>query len=56
MSEHVADLAESYVHDLLDDAAAGQVKAHCETCPVCNQAVEEARSRLRRLQALPLLR
>ncbi len=53
MSEHVADLAESYVHDLLDGPTAELVQAHCETCPVCNQAVDEARNRLLRLQAVP---
>ncbi len=53
MSEHVADLAESYVHGLLDATSADRVAFHCLTCPVCKEAVEQARARLDRLKAVP---
>src|SRR5258708_425121 len=56
MSDHVADLAESYVHGLLDATTGDRVAYHCLTCPVCKEAVEQARGRLERLRAVPGLK
>src|SRR5260370_25971773 len=53
MSEHVADLAESSVHGLLDATTADRVAYHCGTCPVCREAVDQARGRLEQLKAVP---
>ena len=34
-NDHVADLADDYLHKLLDPAGAAEVQRHCETCPAC---------------------
>jgi uncharacterized protein YfaS (alpha-2-macroglobulin family) len=52
MPEHIADLAESYIHDLLDQPDAARVQAHCEACHVCREAVDQARARLARFKAV----
>src|SRR2546421_164326 len=42
---HVADLADDYVHGLLDRAAASRVEAHCAACAACRAALDAARAR-----------
>ncbi|HEX5273148.1 MAG TPA: alpha-2-macroglobulin family protein [Gemmataceae bacterium] len=50
---HVADLVDDYLHDLLDDDAADRVARHCAACPTCAAALEDARRRLIALRNVP---
>ena len=50
---HVADLADDFVHRLLDAGRAAEVERHCAACPACKAAVDDARRRLAALQAEP---
>ena len=43
-NHHIHDQADAFVHGLLDVTSFDRVQAHCETCPACKQAVEEARA------------
>ena len=52
-NDHVADLADDYLHKLLDPARAAEVQRHCETCPACAAALDDARRRLTALRAAP---
>jgi hypothetical protein len=52
-AEHVADLADDHVHNLLDAHTAARVERHCAGCEVCRAAVEAARRRLTALRAVP---
>lgn len=51
--DHVLDFVDDYLHDVLspDDAAA--VEQHCQRCPICRAALEEARRRLDAVRSLP---
>ena len=50
---HVADLADDHVHRLLDAARAAEVERHCDSCPACKAALDDARRRLTALRAGP---
>ncbi|MCO6456978.1 MAG: hypothetical protein J5I93_16890 [Pirellulaceae bacterium] len=50
---HVVDLVDDYVHDLLSEAEAERVSAHCQACAACAAALEAARQRLAAMRALP---
>jgi anti-sigma factor RsiW len=52
-TDHVTDLVDDYLHDLLDEADAARVARHCGECAACAVALEEARKRLTALQSLP---
>ena len=52
-NDHVADLADDYLHKLLEPARAAEVQRHCETCPACKTALDDARRRLAALRAAP---
>ena len=52
---HVADLADDFVHRLLDADRAAEVGRHCGACPACKAAVDDARRRFAALQAEPAL-
>ena len=52
--DHVLEYVDAYVHDaLLSPRDAEQVAAHCEACPICRVALEEARRRQEVMQSLP---
>jgi alpha-2-macroglobulin-like protein len=50
---HVADLVDDYLHGLLDAFIRAEVERHCDACPACKAALEDARRRLVALQAAP---
>ncbi len=51
---HVLEYVDAYVHDaLLSPRDREQVAAHCEACPICRVALEEARRRQEIVQSLP---
>jgi hypothetical protein len=52
-TDHVADRADDYLHDLLDAADADYVERHCAGCPACDEALAEARKRLAALHTVP---
>jgi alpha-2-macroglobulin-like protein len=49
----MADLADDYVHRLLDADRAREVERHCDACPACKTALEDARRRLATLRDAP---
>ena len=49
--DHVAEIADDFVHRLLDAGRAAEVERHCAGCPACKAAVDDARRRLALLQA-----
>ena len=52
--DHVLEYVDAYLHDaLLSRRDAEQVAAHCEACPICRVALEEARRRQEAMQSLP---
>jgi len=52
--DHVLEYVDAYLHDaLLSPRDAEQVAAHCEACPICRVALEEARRRQEVMQSLP---
>src|SRR5262249_11306533 len=52
-TDHVLDLVDAYLHDVLDAAEADYVEDHCRRCRVCKVALAEARKRQTALGALP---
>src|SRR5262245_15461374 len=52
-SEHVADRADDYIHDLLPPEESDRFERHCATCPECRKALDRARRRAGALQAVP---
>jgi uncharacterized protein YfaS (alpha-2-macroglobulin family) len=50
---HVLEQVDAYLHDVLPVQDAEQVRAHCESCPICRVALEEARTRQQMFAALP---
>jgi type II secretory pathway pseudopilin PulG len=52
--DHVLEYVDAYVHEaLLSSRDAEQVAAHCEACPICHVALEEARRRQDVMLSLP---
>ncbi len=52
-NEHVDQLVDDFVHENLSAEEAARVQRHCQTCPSCARALEQARRRLSLLQAMP---
>jgi alpha-2-macroglobulin-like protein len=52
-NDHVAAHVDDYLHELLSQDDAGHVQRHCETCPACRTALDEARRRLAALRSVP---
>jgi uncharacterized protein YfaS (alpha-2-macroglobulin family) len=52
-NDHVLDYVDAYLHDALSSDEAGIVELHCEQCPICRVALEEARKRKEALTSLP---
>jgi anti-sigma factor RsiW len=52
-NDHVAAHVDDYLHSLLSEADAAHVRKHCETCPVCKEALEQAERRKKALEAVP---
>jgi hypothetical protein len=50
---HALEYVDAYLHDALSQHEKEQVAAHCEACPICRTALEEARRRQEAMQALP---
>ena len=51
--DHVVDQVDAYLHGALEYDDARYVERHCESCRVCQVALEEARERAAALRALP---
>src|SRR5262245_58630202 len=52
-TDHVLDFVDDYLHQALDFADAATLERHCETCPICKVALDEAQKRFTALQAVP---
>ena len=52
-NDHVLDYVDSYLHGLLNEADAGVLRKHCDECPICRVAWDEAQKRFDALAALP---
>lgn len=50
---HIVDLADDHVHGLLPEDEAKYVETHCETCRICQVAIEEAVKRYEAMKAVP---
>ena len=44
--EHVVNFVDDYLHEVLPSQDAKYVEQHCEECPICRVALEEAEKRL----------
>jgi type II secretory pathway pseudopilin PulG len=53
--DHVLDYVDAYLHEVLSAEDARVVSRHCESCPICQVALQEARRRLDAMQALPVV-
>ncbi len=51
--DHVVDYVDDCLHDLLEEDDARYVRRHCESCPICGPAMEQARQRLAMVQSAP---
>ncbi|MFI5379009.1 MAG: MG2 domain-containing protein [Tepidisphaerales bacterium] len=51
--DHVVDYVDDYLHDLLEADDARYVRRHCDFCPICGLAMEQARQRLALVQSGP---
>ncbi len=51
--DHVLQYVDAYLHDVLHPSEKRQVAEHCEVCPICRVALDEARKRLEVLESLP---
>jgi hypothetical protein len=51
--DHVLDHVDDYLHDVLATDEAAFVERHCESCPICKVAMDEARKRFAGLETLP---
>ncbi|MHC4178703.1 MAG: anti-sigma factor family protein, partial [Planctomycetota bacterium] len=54
-NQHVLDYVDAYLHEALSAEDAEIVSRHCESCRICQVALEEARKRLDAVQALPVV-
>ena len=52
-NEHVLDLVDAYLHDVLPATKSQAVERHCEDCSICQAALDEARRRYDAVTALP---
>ncbi len=52
-ADHVHELVDDYLHDLLTPEEDDRVERHCSTCPDCARSLEQARQRRLALRALP---
>ena len=49
--DHVLEYVDAWLHDaLLSPGDRERVAAHCEACPICRAALEEARRRQEAMQ------
>jgi len=53
--DHVVDYVDAYLHRLLSQEETRFVETHCEQCPICKLALEEAQERFAAMQTLPAL-
>src|SRR4051794_10088796 len=51
--EHVHDLVDAYLHEILSPPDRQRIQRHCATCPACQAALAGARLRLEALRTLP---
>jgi len=52
-NKHVIELVDDFLHEVLDKGQAEHVRSHCEICPICKVALDEARKRFEAMQAVP---
>jgi len=52
-NDHILDLVDDYLHNLLAEDDANRLERHCEACPRCHAALEEARRRLTAVKVVP---
>ncbi len=51
--EHMLDYVDAYLHEALSTEDARTLAEHCDTCPICSVALEEARHRREAMGTLP---
>ncbi len=54
-NEHMLEQVDAYLHGALDFHDRQTVKWHCEQCPICRVALEEAQKRFDALENLPMV-
>jgi uncharacterized protein YfaS (alpha-2-macroglobulin family) len=52
-NDHVHELVDDYLHDLLGPGEVARVERHCAICPECRRSLDQARRRAEALQAVP---
>jgi hypothetical protein len=52
-TEHILEYVDAYFHDLLTPAEDEAIEQHCDQCPACDAALEEAKKRYDALQTVP---
>jgi alpha-2-macroglobulin-like protein len=52
-NDHVLDHVDDYLHKVLTSADASYVERHCNTCRICQVALEEARRRFAAFETVP---
>jgi len=52
-NNHMLDFVDAWVHDALQPEQAASVEQHCEVCPICRVALDEAKKRFAALRLLP---
>ena len=52
-NEHVLDFVDDYLHGILSPEDTAAVESHCESCPICQVAMEEAEKRAVAIQSVP---
>jgi len=54
-NDHMLDYVDAYLHRVLSEADSATLEAHCQACPICRVALDEARKRLSVMQSLPVV-
>ncbi len=52
-NNHPLEYLDDYLHGALSDAAASSIERHCQDCPICTVALDEARKRQAAMRTLP---
>ena len=53
--DHVLEYVDAYLHEALSRHEARYVEQHCESCRICQVALEEAQQRLEAMKSLPVV-
>lgn len=55
-NDHVIEYVDAYLHKALSSYDAQTIEQHCQRCPICQVALDEAQKRFEALQQLPEVR